>query len=84
MEETIQAMAEGDFNKPFICDGCFMEAGDLTSILEQTRTNNLVRFEQLNEALNDLEQGTLESGDQKLLKSGKDKLKKLLENISLS
>lgn len=81
MEETIQAMAEGDFNKPFSCDGCFMEAGDLTSILEQTRINNLTRFEQLNDALNDLEQG---SADQKLLQNGKDKLRKLLDNISLS
>jgi methyl-accepting chemotaxis protein len=84
MEETIQAMAEGDFAKPFTCDRCFMEAGDLTSILEQSRMNNLARFEQLNEALNDLEQGTLKSADQKLLESGKDKLKKLLGTISLS
>ena len=81
MEKTIQAMAEGDFNRPFTCDRCFLEAGDLTSILEQTRINNLTRFEQLNDALNDLEQG---SADQKLLQKGKDKLNKLLENISLS
>ncbi len=81
MEETIQAMAEGNFNEPFTCDGCFMEAGDLTAIIEQARTNNLTRFEQLNDALNDLEQG---SADQKLLQNGKDKLKKLLDNISLS
>ena len=84
MEGTIQAMAEGDFSKPFSCDRCFLEAGDLTSVLEQTRINNLARFEQLNEALNELEQGALESVDQKLLESGKDKLKKLLDNISLS
>lgn len=81
MEETIQAMAEGDFTKPFSCDGCFMEAGYLTSILEQARTNSLTRFEQLNDALTDLEQG---AADQKLLQNGKDKLNKLLENISLS
>lgn len=81
MEETIQAMAEGNFTRPFTCDGCFMEAGDLTSILEQTRINSLARFEQLNDALNDLEQG---SSDQKFLQSGKDKLNNLLDNISLS
>lgn len=84
MEETIQAMAAGDFTRPFTCNGCFMEAEDLTSILEQTRINNLTRFEQLNEALNDLEQGTLKSVDQNLLKIGKDKLQILLQNISLS
>jgi len=81
MEKTIQAMAEGDFNSPFTCDRCFLEAGDLTSILEQTRINNLARFEQLNDALNDLEQG---SADQKFLQRGKDKLNNLLDNISLS
>ena len=84
MEETIQAMAEGNFTRPFTCEGCFMEAGDLTAILEQTRINNLARFEQLNEALNDLEEGTLDSADPKLIARGKDKLKKLLDNISLS
>ncbi|MCF6266426.1 MAG: hypothetical protein L3J57_07770 [Desulfuromusa sp.] len=84
MEETIQVMAEGNFTRPFTCDDCFMEIGDLTSILEQARINNLTRFEQLSEALNDLEQGTLSSADPKLLHSGKDKLKKLLDNISLS
>ena len=80
MEGTIQAMSEGDFSKPFSCDGCFMEAGDLTSVLEQTRINNLARFEQLNEALNDLEQGA----DQNLSKRGKEKLTHLLKNITLS
>ncbi|WP_321392990.1 hypothetical protein [uncultured Desulfuromusa sp.] len=84
MEKTIQSMAEGDFNKPFTCDRCFMEAGDLTSLLEQTRIKNRTRFEQLDEALNDLEQGTLSSADPELLKRGQDKLEHLLENISLS
>lgn len=79
MEKTIQAMAEGDFTKPFSCDGCFMEAGDLTPLLEQTRINNLARFELLDEALHDLEQGA----DPKLLQSGKEKLATLLETISL-
>jgi Zn-finger nucleic acid-binding protein len=80
MEETIQAMAEGNFNKPFSCDGCFMKAGDLDTILEQARINNYARFEQLNEALLDLEQGS----DPKLLQHGKEKLTTLLENVSLS
>lgn len=80
MEMTIQAMARGDFNQPFSCDRCFMETEDLTSTLEHARKNNLSRFEQLSNAIDDLEQGT----DPKLLQSGKEKLTVLLKNISLS
>jgi len=80
LEESIQRMAGGDFSRAFDCGGCFMETVNLTSILEQTRINNLARFQQLNEALDDLEQGT----DLELMQRGKDNLSNLLGNITLS
>lgn len=84
MDLAIQAMAQGDFTHPFVCDKCFLEAGELRAILERTRIEHLYRFQLLQGALNDLEGVVMTAADQTAVLRGKEKLALLLENISLA
>ncbi|MBN1956897.1 MAG: hypothetical protein JXQ81_03255 [Desulfuromonadales bacterium] len=84
MNETIQSIARGNFSRPFTCEKCLMQAGELTAILEQARINNRFWFEQLRDALNKIETGLKPGGDQQELERGREKLNAVLEKISLT
>lgn len=83
MEETLVAMGSGNYSTPYIAGRSFTEIGNLASLLEQARVINRNRFEQINAALDALEQGSVPPGDPALLQAGKDRLDKLLDEISL-
>jgi len=83
MEETLTAMSLGNYSAPYIAGRPFTEIGNLASLIEQARTANQSRSEQIKTALDNLEQGLGSPDNPELLKTGKEQLDKLLIEISL-
>lgn len=83
MEETLSALSVGNYAVPYAAGGSFTEIGNLASLIEQARTANQSRSEQIKSALDMLEESVAQ-GDPTLLKEGKGQLDKILNEITLS
>lgn len=84
MDETVDAMSRGDFNKPYRPGWKFAEIGNLGAFLEEARTINQARFTALGAALKNLEAGIAKPGNVEQLQKAKAQLNTVLSDISLT
>lgn len=83
MEERLDAMAGGDFTTPSQPPSRFHEISRLISMVQGAQDDYRQRFGDIAEALNEIETGCGSLGDSASLERGKEKLRKILDKITL-